>query len=72
MVPMPLDAPRCEDIIDRLSEFLDGELDAVTAGRVALHLGLCTSCARFAAELAATVQALHQLGSWGCRCGTLE
>lgn len=61
MVPVWLEVPRCEEIADRLSEFLDGELAPEVAAGITLHLAVCADCARFTAELAATVQALHGL-----------
>lgn len=61
MIPVGLDVARCEDVEQRLSEFLDGELDERGAGRIALHLALCPGCARLAAELEATIRALHRL-----------
>jgi anti-sigma factor RsiW len=62
MIPAPLGAGGCEDLEERISELLDGELDPATAARVALHLAACAACARLAAELDATVRALHALG----------
>ncbi len=70
MVPVALDVPRCEDVAERLSEFLDGELDELRSGRVALHLALCAGCARLAAELEATIRALHRLPRGGRGSGS--
>ncbi|MFL5422802.1 MAG: anti-sigma factor family protein [Myxococcales bacterium] len=61
MLPAYLDLPRCEEISDRLSEFLDDELDEATRQRVTVHLAICPTCARLATELAATIQALRGL-----------
>ncbi len=61
MVPLPLVLPRCEQIADRISEYLDGELAEPAAERVAIHLALCAGCARSAAQLARLVGALHRL-----------
>lgn len=60
MVPIA-DVPGCEEVLARLSELLDGELGEEAAARIVLHLAACTGCARFAAELAATIDALHRL-----------
>ncbi len=67
MIPAYLDLPRCDETSERLSEFLDDELDAPSRKRVALHLAICGACAQFAAELAATVRALHGLRRTGQR-----
>ncbi len=56
-----LDVPGCDEVVERLSEYLDGELDDRTRARVARHLAACAACARFAAELAATIEAVHRL-----------
>jgi anti-sigma factor RsiW len=56
-----LHLPRCDVISDRLSEFLDGELEPVEAHEVAVHLAICEACAQLFAELASTVHALHGL-----------
>ena len=61
MLPVPLEVFRCEQVAGRLSEFLDGELGARPEACVRIHLAVCAGCARFAAELAATVEALHAL-----------
>ncbi len=52
---------RCEEVAERLSELLDGELGELEAAAVRLHLATCAGCARFAAELEATILALHRL-----------
>jgi anti-sigma factor RsiW len=54
----------CQEIGDRLSEYLDQELGAVDRARVALHLTACPRCAWAAASLAETIRAVHGLS--GC------
>ncbi len=61
MLLASLDLPRCCEITEQLSAFLDDELDDATKKRVALHLAMCEACAQLEAELAATVYALHRL-----------
>ncbi len=56
-----VDVPRCDEVLNQLSPFLDGELDRDDAARVVIHLARCAACARFAAELVATIEALHGL-----------
>jgi anti-sigma factor RsiW len=53
--------PACQRIADMLSDFLDEELGASEQWEVVLHLEGCSDCTRFAAELAATIGALHGL-----------
>lgn len=62
---------RCREIVDGLSEFLDGELDPPRAAGVALHLSTCPACAGLAAELVATIAALHRLPRRESRPGRL-
>jgi anti-sigma factor RsiW len=51
----------CDAIFSQLSEFVDDELDRDARHRIAVHLATCGGCAQLAAELTATVQALHAL-----------
>ncbi len=38
--------PTCEEIMEVLQSYLDGEIDADTARKVAGHLDVCTECDR--------------------------
>jgi len=51
----------CDEVSDRVSEYLDGELEPAVARTIARHLERCARCARLAAELALTIAALHRL-----------
>ena len=62
MLPSSLHVPRCCETSERLSEFLDDELDETTRHEIALHLGTCDVCAQLTIDLAATIRALHGLG----------
>ena len=53
--------PECAKVGELLSDYLDGELPEHGRWVVELHLGSCTACTQFLAELAATVTALHRL-----------
>jgi anti-sigma factor (TIGR02949 family) len=48
----------CGQVLDRLSDYLDGELAPEDRGRLESHLRGCEGCARFGGELRATVRAL--------------
>lgn len=56
----------CGEVLDRLSDYLDGDLPAAERARVDDHLRGCDGCARFGGEFRGTVEALrgHLL-----RCG---
>jgi len=54
---------RCSEILARLSDYLDGDLDPVEAGRVRAHLRGCEVCERFGGAMATVVGELRrQLG----------
>lgn len=54
----------CQETGDRLSEYLDEELDEVDRARVALHLAACPRCAAAARALAETIRAIHRAAGW--------
>jgi anti-sigma factor RsiW len=49
----------CEDVLDRLSDYLDGELAAPARAAVEAHVRGCDGCARFGGEFKSTVLALR-------------
>lgn len=48
-------------VLDRLSAYVDGELDAGEALDVAAHLASCASCATDYNQLLTTIESMHQL-----------
>jgi anti-sigma factor RsiW len=50
----------CQEVGDRLSEYLDEELGTLDRARLGLHLAACPRCAAAAASLAATIRAIHR------------
>jgi len=55
------DSSACDEVVDRLSDYLDGELEPAAGRAIALHLSRCPACAGSAAELALTIAALRRL-----------
>lgn len=56
----------CFEVLDRLSEYLDGELDEVKRREVEAHLSGCDECTRFGGEFGAVVKAVRErLGAAG-------
>lgn len=55
----------CQDVLDRLSDYLDGELPDAARTSVEDHVKRCDGCARFGGEFKSTVRALrdHLLAS---------
>jgi anti-sigma factor RsiW len=49
----------CEEVLARLSDYLDGELAPDALGALEAHLSACEGCARFGGEFRATVAALR-------------
>lgn len=49
----------CEQVLARLSDYLDGELPPEPRGRIEDHLRGCDECARFGGEFRSTVRALR-------------
>jgi anti-sigma factor RsiW len=49
----------CGQVLDRLSDYLDGDLEAEVRARLEEHLRGCDGCARFGGEFRATVEALR-------------
>jgi anti-sigma factor RsiW len=52
---------RCIEVVELVSDYLDGELDAETRRRVEHHLGLCPACRVYVEQVRETVQALGGL-----------
>ena len=50
----------CEQVLERLSEYLDGELPAADRAAVEEHLRGCNACARFGGEVAETLRLLRE------------
>ncbi len=50
----------CGQVLDRLSDYLDGELPPAESARLEEHLRGCDGCARFGGELKGVVEALRQ------------
>lgn len=49
----------CREVLARLTEYFDGELDAVARARIEAHVAGCDQCARFGGSFAALVQSLR-------------
>jgi RNA polymerase sigma-70 factor (ECF subfamily) len=48
-------APRCRDLFERLSEYLDGELDQAICSEMGTHLEDCPPCQAFLESLKRTI-----------------
>jgi predicted anti-sigma-YlaC factor YlaD len=50
----------CEEVLDRLSDYLDGDLTAGERARVEDHLRGCAGCTRFGGEMTDLLAALRR------------
>jgi len=50
----------CHEVLDLLSDYVDGELASVSRGAVDAHLAACDRCERFGGEYARTVQRIRE------------
>ena len=46
----------CHEVLDLLTEYLEGALAPVDRARVAAHLEECDGCARFLEQLTSTIE----------------
>jgi anti-sigma factor RsiW len=51
---------RCSEVLQRLSEYVDGELSPDLVARIHDHLRGCDTCERFGARFANVVRTLRQ------------
>ncbi|PKN59502.1 MAG: anti-sigma factor [Deltaproteobacteria bacterium HGW-Deltaproteobacteria-14] len=51
---------RCTEVLERLSDYVDGDLAAAERARIDLHLAGCDWCERFGGAFAATFGRLRQ------------
>lgn len=58
-----LRAPRltCREVVELLSDYLEGGLDPFERARVEEHLATCPECTAYLAQLRATIVALGRL-----------
>ncbi len=58
---IPNDHYHCEDLIDLLNDYLDGELSLTECSELEAHLRECPECQSLLASLRQTLSLLHQL-----------
>ncbi len=50
----------CHEVLDKLSDYIDGELPAAERAQLEQHLKGCDACTRFGGQFAATVTQLRE------------
>jgi len=51
----------CRELVELVTEYLDGVLDAAARARVDAHLALCDGCFSYLDQVRAAVEAAHRL-----------
>jgi anti-sigma factor RsiW len=62
----------CIEVVELVSDYLDGNLDPETHERVAAHLELCPPCVTYVEQVRGTVAALGRLPSAALSAGAVE
>lgn len=62
----------CIEVVELVSDYLDGELDPETRRRVEEHLALCPPCRVYIEQVRATVRALGRLPADGLPDNAVE
>jgi predicted anti-sigma-YlaC factor YlaD len=57
------DQPNCAELVEQLTELMEGTLDSVAEQRIRHHLAECAGCHGYFAQIQATVELLRRLGS---------
>jgi hypothetical protein len=57
----PMRKLECVDLVERVTDFMEGSLDADTQSQLARHISLCWACANYVGEMNTTVQLMSQL-----------
>ena len=53
----------CREIVELVTDYLDGELDADTTTALQVHLELCPGCDRYVEQIRETVATLGEVNS---------
>ena len=51
----------CQELVELVSAFLDGELDQVTERRLVDHIAVCDGCGHYVDQFRQTIDALGEL-----------
>ena len=53
----------CREIVELVTDYLEGELDAITTTAFDAHLDVCPGCARYLEQIRETVTTLGEVSS---------
>ena len=51
----------CDELVELVSDYLDGSLDAATRARVDLHLAECDGCSSYLQQFRSTIETLGRV-----------
>lgn len=49
---------RCQEVVELITDYLEGQLDGPTRTELEAHLPLCEGCGEYLRQMRATIQAL--------------
>lgn len=61
--PRPGYTVRCDEVVELVTDYLEGALDADLAAEVEAHLLLCAGCAEYVEQIRATIRALGRVSA---------
>jgi anti-sigma factor RsiW len=70
--PVPPDPDSCDGVVELVTEYLDGALDADVRARFEAHLAACDGCDVYLEQMRATIAAAGRVGVEGLAPGTLD
>ena len=53
----------CREIVELVTDYLEGDLDADTTTALEIHLDLCPGCARYVEQIRETITTLGEVSS---------
>jgi anti-sigma factor RsiW len=62
----------CDELVELVTAYLEGALDAATERRMVAHLDECPGCERYLDQIRETIRALGRLPVTGLPDGTRE
>jgi anti-sigma factor RsiW len=58
---MPDSEMNCKELVELVTEYLEGTLPAAERERFEMHLGMCPGCTHYLQQMRQTIQTLGQL-----------
>jgi anti-sigma factor RsiW len=51
----------CQEVVELVTDYLEGALDPAQTAEIEAHLGLCAGCARYLEQMQATIRVLGRV-----------